>query len=278
MAETAYHDPLLPARTSRRPTEAELPYEDGEPLAESDYQLKPLNGTYDVLVTHHEHRPDVAVHADMMIHYESRDEHGKVVRRSIAPDVFVAFGAPKRDRYSYVMWDEPAGPSFVLEILSPSTWRRDVGEKKETYAELDVKEYWQFDPLDRYLDAPLVGYRLEAGKYQRIAPIDASRPDSPHHSEVLGLELRAEEGLLRFRDPATGEDLKMHGELDQAYRQLDQAHRQLDQAHRQLDQEHRQLTAAHRAEAAARAAAELRAKDAEARAAAAHAALLRGRR
>ena len=260
MAETAYHDPLLPARTSRRPTEAELPYEDGEPLAESDYQLKPLNGTYDVLVAHHDHRPDVAVHADMMIHYESRDEHGSVVRRSIAPDVFVAVGAPKRSRHSYVMWDEPTGPSFVLEILSPSTWRRDVGEKKETYAELDVKEYWQFDPLDRYLDAPLVGYRLEAGKYQRIAPIDASRPDSPHHSEVLGLELRAEEGLLRFRDPATGEDLKMHGELDQAYRQL-------DQEHRQLDQEHRQLSEAHRAEAAARAAAELRAKNAEARAA-----------
>ena len=267
MAETGYHDPLLPARTSRRPTEAELPYEDGEPLAESDYQLKPLNGTYDVLVTHHEHRPDVAVHADMMIHYESRDEHGNVVRRSIAPDVFVAFGAPKRNRYSYVCWDEPAGPSFVLEILSPSTWQRDVGEKKEIYAELDVTEYWQFDPLDRYLDAPLVGCRLAAGKYQRIPPINASRPDGPYPSEVLGLELRAERGLLRFRDPATGEDLKMHGELDQAYRQLDQEHRKLDREHRQLDQAHRQLSEAHRAEAAARAAAELRAKDAEARAA-----------
>ncbi len=264
MAETAYRDPLVPARTLRRPTEAELPYEDGEPLAESDYQLKPLNGTYDVLVTHHDHRPDVAVHADMMIHYESRDEHGSVVRRSIAPDVFVALGAPKRSRHSYVMWDEPTGPSFVLEILSPSTWQRDVGEKKVTYAELDVKEYWQFDPLDRYLDAPLVGYRLEAGEYRRIPPLDAARPDGPYPSEVLGLELRAEGGLLRFRDPATGEDLKMHGELDQAYRQL-------DQAHRQLDQEHRQLSEAHRAEAAARAAAELRAQDAEARAAAAEA-------
>ena len=37
-------------------------------------------------------------------------------------------------------------------------------------------------------------------------------------SAVLGLELRVEDGLLRFHDPRSGEDLKTYEELDDARR------------------------------------------------------------
>ena len=35
-------------------------------------------------------------------------------------DVFVVLGAPNRPRHSYLLWKEPKGPDFVLEILCPA--------------------------------------------------------------------------------------------------------------------------------------------------------------
>ena len=212
MAEPVF-DPPLVKPLPVRPGEADLPFEDGEPLAESARQFNPLKHAFDALCGHTRHRADVAVQADMTIHYETMDDNGEPVRRQVAPDVFVAFGAPKRLRNSFVLWDEPSGPDFVLEVLSPGTWRRDVGEKKDIYAVLDVAEYWMMDPYGDYLDAPLIGYRLgDDGGYQRIEP----RSDGVYPSAVLGLELRVEDGLLRFRDPRSGEDLKTYDELHDA--------------------------------------------------------------
>jgi Uma2 family endonuclease len=37
-------------------------------------------------------------------------------------------------------------PDLVLEILSPSTRSRDLGEKRELYARNGVREYWVVDP------------------------------------------------------------------------------------------------------------------------------------
>jgi len=37
-------------------------------------------------------------------------------------------------------------PDLVVEILSPTTGRRDLGEKLRLYAESGVAEYWIVDP------------------------------------------------------------------------------------------------------------------------------------
>lgn len=52
----------------------------------------------------------------------------------MAPDVFVIFGAAKRDRPSYRLWEEGKAPDFVLEITSKSTLSKDQGAKKGIYA------------------------------------------------------------------------------------------------------------------------------------------------
>ena len=128
------HSPIL----SGLPGEADLPYEDDEPLAESDYQLEPLDYAYNGLSTWFLDREDVAVQADMFVHYLVVGEGGKRERRMLAPDVFVIFGVPKRQRFSYVVWDEGKPPDFVLEILSGSTWRRDTVDKKAIYEAMGV--------------------------------------------------------------------------------------------------------------------------------------------
>ena len=47
-------------------------------------------------------------------------------------------------------------PELVIEVLSPATWRRDLGAKRDAYAAAGVRHYWVIAP-----DTPSVTvYRL----------------------------------------------------------------------------------------------------------------------
>ena len=182
------------------------PSSDGLPLAENDWQLRAIHNAFGILDVRYADRPDVYVSCDLLIYYEEENPH-----RSVAPDVFVVFGAAKRKRDVYKLWEEPKAPDFVLEVASKSTWREDLGRKRALYAELGVREYWLFDPKDEYFDPPLQGLVLREGEYRPLpALVDNGARRIP--SEVLGLDLRAEQGVIRFRDPVTGRDLKSHAE------------------------------------------------------------------
>ena len=248
MAEPFFRRPQ--PDTSDLPGEADLPYEDDEPLAESDYQLEPLDYAYNGLSTWFEDREDVAVQADMFVHYLVADDDGKRERRMLAPDVFVIFGVPKRQRFSYVVWDEGKPPDFVLEILSGSTWRRDTVDKKAIYEAMGVREYWLLDPVGPFLTPPLIGYRLNNGHYTRIGALPGTT--ATYMSDVLGLEMRIDDTWrFRIRDSATGIELRSHGELQHELTAMEAA--------RQRETEARQQ------ETDARRAAEQRAADAERR-------------
>ena len=52
-------------------------------------------------------------------------------------------------------------PDFVVEILSPSTRRRDITVKKDTYEKYGVKEYWIINPKEEAIEV----YLLKDGKY-----------------------------------------------------------------------------------------------------------------
>ena len=172
------------------------------------------------------------VSGDLLVYYEEGNP-----RVSIAPNLFVVFGVQKRERLNYKLWEEGRAPTFVLEVASPSTWRDDLGRKRSVYARLGVREYWQYDPTGEFLPARLQGERLTRSGYVRQPAATVLDGTLTLRSEALGLELRAAPGReMRFRDPATGGDLRSHDE-----------------------------------EAAARAAAETRAELAETRAAAAEA-------
>ena len=149
--------------------------------------------------------PTATVCSDLFLHYRQGDRN-----RALVPDLFVALRAPPREgRLSYKLWEDPL-PELVVEMLSKSTWQADVGAKRRTCEHLGVREYWLFDPSGFDLPTPLAGHRLRTGRYRPIAADAAGRL----RSEVLGLDLHVQAGELRFRDPATGEDLRTYDEAE----------------------------------------------------------------
>jgi len=52
-------------------------------------------------------------------------------------------------------------PDLVVEILSPSTAKRDKGYKKDVYARAGVKEYWIVSPGDKSIEQ----YFLKDGQF-----------------------------------------------------------------------------------------------------------------
>ena len=184
------------------------PSSDGQPMAEDDAQRNAIMYGIGALARHFRERRDVYVSGDLPIYYEEGNP-----RLSIAPDIFVVFGVEKRQRPNYKLWEEPRAPAFVLEVASPSTWRHDLGWKRSVYARLGVRDYCRYDPAGEHLPSRLEGDRLTPSGYVRQPVATALDGTLTLPSETLGLELRAAPGHeLRFRDPATGCDLRSHDE------------------------------------------------------------------
>jgi Uma2 family endonuclease len=55
-------------------------------------------------------------------------------------------------------------PDWVIEILSPSTSRRDLAEKHALYERHGVREYWVIDPGNRYIHVYVLG---DDGRYPK---------------------------------------------------------------------------------------------------------------
>ena len=193
------------------------PTSDGLPMAESDFQRKPLTYAVEALDAYFQERADVYVSGNLFIYYEEGNPEAVV-----APHVFVVIGAGKRDRASYVLWEEPKAPDFALEITSRSTRSQDQGAKRGMYAFLGVQEYVQYDPTGDYLEPPLKGLRLVDDNYQPMPTTSLPHGGLGLHSDVLGLDLRLEHGMLRFFDPMTGQSLLTYREAEQARREAEE--------------------------------------------------------
>ena len=229
-------------RPTAVPLQEEYPCSDGTVLMETEPHANSIVAMRNQLQWHFEARPNVYVAGSMAVYWRRGDP-----RAVVAPDVFVVLGVPKTTRNSYRVWDEGGVvPAFVVEVASASTSGRDATGKRATYEEMGVAEYWRFDPLGKRVRQGLEGWRLAGGCYERVRSAGAG---AWYRSEVLGLELRAEGWLLRFRDPVSGRDLLTHSEAGRA---LQEAERERDEATRKSE-----------AEAAARLKAERERDDAE---------------
>ncbi len=181
----------------------DYPSGDGKPMAEDDWQRRAILDAVGVLDLHFRDRPDVYVSADLFIYYEEGNPKARV-----APNVFVVFGVPKHNRWTYKLWEEGPAPAFVMEVASRGTWREDEGRKAVLYERLGVREYWQYDPTADYLGLHLKGRRLVSGGYEPQPVVESLDGTVFLRSETLGLDFRVKGAEERyFFDPAAGRRL-----------------------------------------------------------------------
>jgi len=225
---------LVPSHT--RP-EIEYPESDGQPMAETDIHRDEMIDAIVTLKEHYRDESQVYVAGNLLMYYEEGNPN-----KSVAPDVFVVFGAPKHQRRTYKIWEEGTGPDVVIEVTSTKTRRQDREEKRPLYEALAVPEFFLFDPLGEYLKPPLQGFRLLGDSYAPLKPEPFDR-GWRLQSERLHLELRAEDGHLRFFDPEAGHYLLSPSEEAAARRKAEARAVQEAEARRQAEAEVERLRA-----------------------------------
>ena len=205
------------ARIAVAPEIVEYPDSDGLPMAENEFQFRSILYANSALAAYYRAHDDVYVVGNLLLYYEPSPRPG-VPGKSVSPDLMVVLGAPKHMRSSYLLWEEPKAPDFVLEVASESTYRSDLGSKRTTYeAKIGVSEYWLYDPIGGCLDPRLQGSRLVEGRYEPISVTERTDSVLTGYSEALALELRLyPDDRFRFHDPASGRDLLSLDESAQA--------------------------------------------------------------
>ena len=184
------------------------PSSDGRPMADDMWQGEAImNAAGDLESV----RPTALVALAILVYPEEGNNKNR-----IASDVLVGLGLGTHNRSSYFVWEEGKPPDWVLEVASPRKQAEDRGYKRRYYAEMGVPEYWLFDAKgDVYPPGTprLQGLKLVDGEYR---PLESRVVDGERmiRSEVLGLDIRVDGELLRFRDVATGRDVRRRSEVE----------------------------------------------------------------
>ena len=131
-----------------------------------------------------------------------------------APDIMVAFGAPKGDRGSYKQWEENnIAPQVVFEILSPGNTQKEMSKKLLFYGRYEVEEYYIYDPDKNELSGLL---------------------RSEENLEVI-------ESMDNWKSPRLGIRFDMSGEELQLYLSNREIFQGIEQIKEQLQQKNEQL-------------------------------------
>ena len=189
------------------------PESDGKPMAESPEHLEAMLYLIDALQRHFAERHDVYIAGNQFLYWVEGNPSQRV-----APDVYVAFGVPKRPwRATWKVWEIGKAPDVIIELTSRSTAGEDLDRKYRLYQRLGVKEYILIDVRREYLIEPVILHRLVESAYQQIPTEHPSDREWRVHSEQLGLEVvvRAEDDgyTVRLFDQERGRTIPTGMEL-----------------------------------------------------------------
>lgn len=208
---------LIPTAQQSQPF---YPSADGEPVAETYVHLYALLTTLEVLRQYLKGR-QATVLANQFLYYAQG-----FPKLRVAPDVMVIFDVEPGGRDNYKIWEEGKVPSVIFEMTSAGTQDQDTGFKKTLYEQLEVQEYWLFDPKGEWIENKLQGYCLRGESYE---PITDSR------SEPLQLRLAVGGGLIGFTREDTGEKLLIPDELVEALQEEIKARQQAEERAEQAE-------------------------------------------
>ena len=128
----------------------DLPAEDRTPL-ESNWHRAQINLLIDIVRQRWQDRYDFFAGGNMFIYYSLRQARDHDYR---GPDFFVVKGIDSRhSREKWVVWEEDGRyPDVIVELMSPSTAKEDLGAKKDLYARtFHTPDYFCYDPGARQL-------------------------------------------------------------------------------------------------------------------------------
>lgn len=94
------------------------------------------------------------------------DEDDKSTGNVVQPDIVVVCDSSKLDDRGCI-----GAPDLIIEILSPSTAKKDMVFKLNLYEKVGVKEYWLVHPTDRTVTVFKLG---DDGRYGRYEVYDHS--------------------------------------------------------------------------------------------------------
>ncbi|MGI2904101.1 Uma2 family endonuclease [Tolypothrix sp. VBCCA 56010] len=177
-------------------------------------------------------RHDFYTTGNLTIYYSPNQKKSEDFR---GPDFFVVLDTEKKDRKSWVVWQEDGKyPNIIIELLSDSTAAVDKNFKKQLYQNtFRTPDYFWFDP-ENY---EFKGFHLVDGKYQELTPTS----EGLLWSQQLGLYLGIYQEKLRFFT-AEGQPVLLPEE--EVSQQLQEINQQLAQERLRADRLAERLRAA----------------------------------
>jgi Uma2 family endonuclease len=171
---------------------SDLPYDDGEPM-ESPWHVGSgplLKAGY--VTARGGKMDDFYVGVNMFVYYSWQQVRNKDFK---GPDVYFVHDVDgQRRRLYWAIWDEDGRyPDVIVELLSESTEKEDLGNKKQLYEQrFRTTEYFCVAPeVER-----LLGWRLSNGRYVEIVPDEHGRL----WSEQLQLWLGSWHGTYQYEE------------------------------------------------------------------------------
>ncbi len=190
-----------PAVAALAPLPFELVLGDGEPLDSNWHRIQMslfINVTRQAMAERG--RTDFFAGGNMFVYYSYEQARGIAAdpvgsKQFRGPDIFFVGDVPARQgRQVWVVWEEGGRyPDLIIELLSPSTMKKDRTVKKDFYARtFGTAEYY----LYRMETQTLEGFRLVCGAYQPW------KPEAPGRfwSDKMGLELGLWSGRIEDED------------------------------------------------------------------------------
>ena len=163
--------------------------------------------------------PDAEVGHELQMLFS---EPGEAEQSVLVPDTFIALKVPRHDSRTHYDADRLGPPDFVLEVLSESTWKHDLGRKLDCYQQIGVRECLLFDVTGEdwaRTGKALWGYALTPDGREPLVEKALPNGERGVVSAVLGLVAYVAERnppsppgepwtlQMRWHDSATGLDI-----------------------------------------------------------------------
>ncbi|MEJ5339486.1 MAG: Uma2 family endonuclease [Aquificaceae bacterium] len=168
--------------------------------AEEFFRLYPEESRVELIEGEVYEMPAPSVHHQRVLFYISRSMQELIMKQDIQGEVFISpvdvvFSEDTVLQPDIVYMSDLsevrdriyASPDLVVEIVSPSTFKRDLTDKMKLYERYGVKEYWLVFPLEK----TIMVYELTEKGYELLSY--ATEKGKVKSRVLQGFELEVEE-------------------------------------------------------------------------------------